>query len=185
MAKLVREVLPGARRVGTLFTPSELNSVLYKDWLAEALKPLGIELVAVPVTSTAETAEATTALCRQPIEALCQIADNATRPGFAQIIRKAAEARLPVFAFESGHTKIGAVLALARDYHQAGLEAGEMAVRVLRGERPATIPFANTRGESLTINPGAAAKLGLKFPPRVLKEATVVETTTTTPAKKP
>jgi ABC-type uncharacterized transport system substrate-binding protein len=175
MARLLREILPEARRVGTLFTPAELNSVLYKDWLAEALKQVGIELVAVPVTASAETAEATAALCRQPIEAVCQIADNTTRPGFAQIARKAADAKLPVFCFESSQVKSGAVLALARDYFEAGLEAGEMAVRVLRGENPASIPFANTRSEKLTINPAAAARVGLKFPPRVQQSATVLE----------
>lgn len=178
MAKLVREVMPRARRVGSIFTPSEINSVLYKDWLAEALKRVDIELVAVPVTSSAETAEATTALCRERIDAVCQIVDNTTRPGFAQIARKATEAGLPLFCFETSQIKSGAVLSLARDYYQAGLEAGEVAVRVLRGESPAGIPFANTRSETLTVYPEAAARLGLTLPAGVVQRAQVF-----TPAK--
>ncbi len=173
MARLLREVMPRARRAGTLFTPAEINSVLYKNWLAEALKKEGVELVAVPVTASAETAEATTALCNQDIDAVCQIVDNTTRPGFAQIVRKAAGAHLPVFCFEASQMKDGAVLALSRDYYQASLEAGEIGVRVLRGVSPATIPFANTRSERLVVNPEAAARFGLTIPDDVLGRAEI------------
>jgi len=173
MTALVRELVPGVRRVGTLFTPSELNSVLYKDWFGEVLKREGIELVAVPVTGSAETAEAIDALCRQQLDLVCQVADNTTRPGFGLIVRKATEARLPVFCFETNHIKVGATLALARDYYDASVEAGQVAVRVLRGEKPASIPFANTRSETLTINPAAAAKVGLAIPESVLSRAKV------------
>ncbi len=175
MARLIREILPSAKQVGTIFTPAEVNSLVYKKALTEALQPIGVGLVCVPVTATAETVEATAALCREKIDAVCQISDNTTRPGFGQIARKAAEAGLPVFAFDTNQIKAGAVLALARDNYQAGLEAGQVAVRVLRGANPASIPFANTRSETLTINPAAAARVGLKFPPRVLQSATVYE----------
>ncbi len=175
MAKLIRELLPQARRVGTLFSPAELNSVLYKEWFAEVLQREGLELVAVPLTGSAETAEAIDALCRQRIDLVCQVADNSTRPGFGLIIRKATEAGLPVFCFETNHVKTGAVLALARDYYDASVEAGGLAVRILRGEAPAGIPFANTRSEALTVNPAAAAKIGLTLPASVLQRAKVLE----------
>jgi len=184
MVKLLREILPAVRRVGTLFTPSELNSVLYRDYLAEALKRDGIELVSVAVARSSETAEATIALCREPIDAVCQVAENTTRPGFGLIVRKATDARLPVFCFETNHIKLGATLALARDYYDSSVEAGEVAVRILRGEDPANIPFANARSETLTINPAAAAKVGLTIPERVLQRAKIVSPAVE-PARKP
>ena len=65
------------------------------------------------------------------------------------------------------------MLALARDYYQAGVEAGEIGVRVLRGADPATIPFVNTRSEHLIVNPVAAARLGLTLPAGLLQRAEV------------
>jgi ABC-type uncharacterized transport system substrate-binding protein len=183
MAALIREFLPDTRRVGTLFTPAEVNSLVYKQGFEEALKPLGIELVCVPVTSTAETSESTTALCREKIDLVCQISDNTTRPAFGQIARKATDSGLPIFAFDTNQVKAGAILALARDYYDAGLEAGEQAVRILRGENPANIPFANTRSETLTINPAVAAKVGLTIPESVLRRAKVLAPAE--PARKP
>ncbi|HQL20459.1 MAG TPA: ABC transporter substrate-binding protein [Opitutaceae bacterium] len=174
MAALIRELLPNARRVGTLFTPAEVNSLVYKQGFEQALKPLGLELVCVPVTATAETAESTAALCRENIDLVCQISDNTTRPAFGQIARKVSDAGLPIFAFDTNQVKAGAILALARDYYDAGLEAGELAVRILHGESPAGIPFANTRSEKLTVNPAAAAKVGLLLPESLLQRATVL-----------
>jgi ABC-type uncharacterized transport system substrate-binding protein len=174
MAELLPRVLPGVRRVGTLFTPAEINSVLYKDWLAQALRPKGIELVAVPVTSTAETATGTAALLREDIQAVCQIADNATRPGFAQIVHQAEDRGLPVFCFDSGGVEEGATLVLARDYYSAGVESAALAVRVLRGENPADMPFVNTQAEKFTINAEAVRRFGLVIPDDVRKKAHII-----------
>ncbi|MBN1404690.1 MAG: ABC transporter substrate-binding protein [Opitutales bacterium] len=161
MAEIIASTIPNAKRVGTLFTPAEINSVLYKDWFAEALAKRGIELVAVPVTSSADTTEAASILCQKNIDAVCQILDNTTRPGFAGIVRKADEAAIPTFCFERSQLKDGSVLALARDYYDAGYEAGEIALRVIHGESPANIPFRNTSSEALIINRPVLEKYNL------------------------
>ncbi len=171
MARLLHETLPGVRKVGTLFTPTEVNSELYRAALEKELGRYGIELVAIPVASSAETATAADELCSRDIGAVCQIVDNTTRPGFQLIGRKAAEKELPLFVFETSQMKGGAVLALARDYYQAGLEAADKAVRVLRGESPGAIPFGNTRSEALLLNPDAARRHRLRLSPELLKQA--------------
>lgn len=172
MARIIRETLPRVRAVGTLFTPAEINSVLYKDWFKEALAKQGIELVALPVTSSAEVAQSAAELCTQDIQALAQIVDNLTRPGFALIARKAAENNLPVYVFESSQMGDNSVICVARDYYDAGLEAAQKAVRVLRGERPGDIPFSNTQSERLLLNYQLAQKYRLTLPESVTAGAT-------------
>lgn len=163
MARLIKETLPAVKRVGTLFTPAEINSVLYKDWFKEALQKEGIEITAVPVTSSADVPQAATELCRGDIQLVCQVVDNLTRPGFALISRKAAENNLPVYVFDSDQIKNGGVICLSRDYYDAGLEAAEMAVGVLQGKSPAQIPFRNTRSEKLIYNRELAKKFKLNL----------------------
>lgn len=172
MARIVRESLPGIQRAGTLFTPAEVNSVFYKDSLAEALEKEGIELVSVPVTSSAEVAQGAVDLCGKDIQALVQIPDNLTRPGFALIARKAGERDLPVYVFDTDQMKEGGVLALARDYYDAGLEAAEIAVRILRGEDPKDIPFSNARSEKLVVNSDLVRRFGLKLSDETMRKAT-------------
>lgn len=175
MARMISRMMPEARRVGTLFTPAEVNSVLYKDWFKEALAGHGIELVAVPVNSSAEVSQATIELCRQDIQLVGQIVDNLTRPGFALIARKAADNGLPVFVFDSDQMHDGGAVCLARDYYDAGLEAAEKAVRVLNGENPADIPFSNTQSEKLIYNPELVKKYGLILPESMKENATVYQ----------
>jgi ABC-type uncharacterized transport system substrate-binding protein len=173
MARIIKESLPEARRVGTLFTPAEINSVLYKDWFKEALEKEGLELTAIPVTSSADVSQAAADLCGRDIHVLCQVVDNMTRPGFALIARRAAEKNLPVFVFDSDQMKDGGAICLSRDYYDAGLEAAEKAIRVLRGENPAFIPFSNTQSETLLINMDLAQKYGLRLSDELRAKATI------------
>ncbi len=158
MADVIKETLPHARRVGTLFTPAEINSVLYKDWFAEALAERGLELVAVPVTQSADVPQSAAELFRQDIHVLAQVVDNLTRPGFGLISRRAADKNIPVYVFDSDQMKDGGTIAVACDYYQAGIEAAEKAFRVLNGENPALIPFSNVQKVRLIINPELTRK---------------------------
>jgi ABC-type uncharacterized transport system substrate-binding protein len=171
MARLIKTTLPGAKRVGTLFTPAEINSVLYKDWFMQALKKQGLELVAIPVTASADIPQASAELCRKDIQVVCQVVDNMTRPGFALIARKAAEQQLPVFVFDSDQMQDGGAICVSRDYFDAGLEAAEKAVRVLRGEDPAKIPFSNTKSVRLQYNPELTTLYTLNLPASFLEKA--------------
>jgi ABC-type uncharacterized transport system substrate-binding protein len=173
MAKIIKETLPHARRAGTLFTPGEINSVLYKDWFAEALEKQGLELVAVPVSSSADVAQCAIELCGKGIDVLAQVVDNLTRPGFALIARKASENNVPVYVFDSDQMKDGGVICLARDYYDAGLEAAEKAVRILRGEDPKDIPFTNTRSEKLILNPELAKRYKLRLSDELREKAAI------------
>jgi ABC-type uncharacterized transport system substrate-binding protein len=174
MARLIKESVPGVQTVGTLFTPSEINSELYREWFAEALKKEGLELLAVPVNASADTSEGMIALLRSPIQVVGQIADNATRPGFSQIARRARDVKLPVFCFDTSEMADGATLALARDYYETGVEAAAVAARVLRGTSPQAIPFTNTRTETLAVNPDLLRQYGIVLSPENTAKAKVM-----------
>ncbi len=171
MARLISESVPGVRSVGTLYTPAEINSVLYMEWFRDALKQYGLELVTVPVTSSADVAQAATEMCRKKIQVVCQIVDNLTRPGFALIADKARQSQLPVFVFDSDQMRDGGNVCLSRDYYDAGLEAAEKAVRILQGENPAKIPFSNTRSMKKIYHPEMVKQLRIKLPQWFLSHA--------------
>ncbi len=171
MAQLIKKSMPDVRTVGTLFSPGEINSELNRQWFAEALEKEGIKLVAVPVSSTAETAEATSVMLRSDIQLVCQLMDNNARPGFSQIAKRAKDAGLPFFSFDSSGVQEGATLGLGRDYYNSGVEAAEVAVKVLRGANPALIPITCTRTEIIVINPDLIKKYGIVLPEEYLKIA--------------
>lgn len=171
MAKIIKQSVPGVRKVGTIFTPGEINSVVYYKWFEEALKKEGLQLVAVPVTTSADTTEAATSLLQMNIQLVAQISDNTTRPGLGLIAQKAKESKRPLFCFDSSGVKSGATLALARDFYQGGNDAAVVAIRVLRGTSPNDIPFTNINKETLTINSDLIRKYGIRLSPDMSRRA--------------
>ena len=67
MIKLVKEISPGVKKIGTVFCPAEINSVLYKDCLKKAAEAEAIALETVPADSAGEVAEIGRASCRERV----------------------------------------------------------------------------------------------------------------------
>lgn len=172
MARTVRECLPRARRVGTLFNPGETNSVFNRDGTAKALAAVGIELVSIATSTPAEISDAALALTSRKIDAICQVNGNMHDSGFAGIAQAARKGRLPLFAYTSAQAlKGGAAVAVARDYERAGADQARLAARILRGESPASLPFELVSRTALVVNLESAAALGLTVPPSLLGRA--------------
>jgi ABC-type uncharacterized transport system substrate-binding protein len=168
---LVREFFPSIQSLGTLFIPSEVNSVFHKDQLAKEARQVGIAVTAVAASTSAEVSDAALSLCSRQIDALCQIPGNLTAASFPSIAQAARRTKLPIFAFQSSQAHAGAIVVLARDYADGGREAGLLAARIMRGENPAAIPFQGVKKTRLIVNLEAARSLGLALPPALIKQA--------------
>ncbi len=167
--RLLRECIPSARRVGTLFVPAEVNMVVNKEKLVREGEKAGIEVVAVAVSTSSEVSDAALAMMSRGIDAVCQIGGNLTAASFGGIAQAAKRARLPVFAFQKSQALGGAAVTLARDYHDAGMAAALVAVRIIRGESPARIPIQSFTKTKLIINPEAARAVGMNIPQSVMR----------------
>lgn len=171
---VVRDCLPQAHRIGTLFVPVEVNSVFNKEQMSETARRAGMELVAMPVNTSSEIADTALALCDQSIDAVVQIAGNLTTAAFASITQAARRNHLPVFGALSGNAHDGAAVVVARDYYDGGRDAGAMAARIMRGENPASMPFQLLSKTRIIINQGAVRSMGLTIPDALRQRAAQV-----------
>jgi putative ABC transport system substrate-binding protein len=171
MLVLIREVLPNARVLGTLFVPAEVNMVYQREQLNRAARKFNMEVVAIAANTSAEVADAALALSSRNVDAICQLPGNLTGTAFSSIASAARKAKLPIFAFQSSQARLGAVIVLGRDYFDAGREAGLLAARVMRGENPAEIPFRPYNKNKLLVNLEAARATGLALPLHLVKRA--------------
>ena len=168
---ILKQCMPSAKRVGTLFVPSETNSVYNFEKTAEAAKKAGLELIPVPVNGSSEVSDAALSLVSRKLDAICQIAGNLTASSFPSIAEVARRSKIPVFAFQTNQAEQGAVIVVARDYYDGGRESALLAARVMRGENPAAIPFQPLKTTRLLINIKAARACGLKIPSDLLSRA--------------
>jgi ABC-type uncharacterized transport system substrate-binding protein len=171
---VLRQCMPHAKTIGTLFVPSETNSIYNMERTKEAAARQGMELVTLPANTSAEVPDAALSLVNRRIDAVCQIAGNLTAASFPSIVNAAKGARLPIFAFQSNQAYEGASVVVARDYYDGGREAAHLVARILRGASPAKIPFQPLKTTRVFVNLNAAGHSGLKIPDSLLKRATKV-----------
>ncbi len=174
MFEAIRRCRPGVKRVGTLFVPAEANMVYSKDQFVEEARRAGMEAVTMAVSNSPEVLDAALALAGKGIDAICQIPGNLTAAAFSGIIQAGNRSKIPVFAFQKSQARDGAVVVLARDYHDAGRASAALAARVMRGEDPAKIPFVPFTKTKLYVNLRAARALGMTLPAEMVKQAAEV-----------
>ncbi len=171
MVKVVRDHFPQARRIGTLFVPSEVNSVRYKEELAKAAARQGLILEAIGIATTAEVADAALALADRRVDIITQISDNTTGSAFPAIAEASRKGRVPLFAFVSSAIQGGAAVVVARDYQEAGQSAARLVARIMKGEDPARIPFMPLTRTMIVVSQKNAGLQGVRLPEALLKRA--------------
>lgn len=174
MIDLIKLILPDAKKIGTLYTPGEINSVRNMEDLKKNAEAAGIELVSVPLTSSAEAADAAMSLAAKKPSVVCQIVDNLTSISVAIILKVCNDRNIPMFGFVSDQAEKGAVMVLSRDYMQAGMDAVRLAKKIMDGAEPSILPFDLVSKTNILINPGAAAKHGIIIPQEVLLKENVI-----------
>ncbi len=172
--QLVKKYIPEIKTAGTLYNPGEMAAISSLRELARSCRENGIQLISVPTNSVTEVTDATMNLCRGKVDAICQIPDNCTIPGFSGMVKVTRKERVPLFCFISSQVKLGAIAAVAGDYVQQGKEVADVAVEVVRGKSPSGIPFSRLKYIRTVINPNAAEAYGLTTPEELLKTADMI-----------
>ena len=171
---VIRDVMPNARRLGTLFVPAEVNTVFHRDRMLEASRKRGITLETVAANTSSEVPDAALSLASLDIDAISQLPGNLTSAAFPSLAQAGRRARLPIFAFATSQARGGAVISVARDYDDGGRESALMAARIMRGEAIAFMPFQEVRTTKVTVNLDAARAIGLTVPQSLVERAHLV-----------
>jgi putative ABC transport system substrate-binding protein len=168
--KYLRRLFPAAHRVGVLYNRAETGALI--DEARRAAATNGLTLVAEPVDD-ATRALATLDTLMDGVDVVWSVADSHvfTPQTTSVLILATLRHGVPLFGLSTAHVRAGAVAALYCDYADIGRQTGEMAQRVLRGERAGAIPVAVPRTVSLALNLRSARHLNLDIPPALEAEA--------------
>jgi putative tryptophan/tyrosine transport system substrate-binding protein len=167
----IREVIPGARKIGTIWTPAELNSEYYLRLLREGAAEWGFDVVAVPVANSNEVLLSGQMLLNKKVDLIFPISDNTINASYESLGRMARDNAMPLFGGSPLFTRLGACAAMGWDFFEMGYKAGEIAVRIKKGEDPAGIPIQSMSRVRLHLNLAAARVQGVAFSPQVLARA--------------
>ncbi len=171
--ELIHKVVPGAKRVGVIYSPGEANSVALVDALKKAAGPAGFTVVEAAAARTVDVPGAAQSLVGKA-DVIYAPTDNNVMSAFEGIVKVAKQAKLPVVAADTEAVKRGAVAALGLNYYDLGRQTGKLVVRVLKGEAPGAIPSQTSSTFELYVNPEAARQQGITLSDELVKTAKVV-----------
>ena len=171
--ELIKKVVPGAKRVGVIYSPGEANSVAIIEALKKAASAGGVSVVGAAAARTVGVPSAAQSLVGKA-DVIYTPTDNNVISAFEGIVKVAQQAKLPVVAADTDTVKRGAVAALGLNYYDFGRQTGKIVLRVLKGEAPGKIATQTSSVFELHVNPAAAQKQGITLSEDFIKSAKVV-----------
>lgn len=163
------------RRLGSIFNPSEANSVAVINEVREHAKGLQMTLIErpVPLLGTEPDRNAIPRLLDELVaegaEFLFMPSDSFLSRRVEQVTEEALQRKLPAFASAEGTLGAGqALMGLISRYHSIGQLAGLQADQILfQNVDPGSLPIGSLRRFSLVLRMAVAKRLDL-FPPMLL-----------------
>ena len=169
--KLHSDMVPSAKKWGTIYNAGDANSVKSITWAKAAMKKYGLEYIEITVSTSAEVHMAAQSLANR-VDAVFIISDNTVVSAFESLVKVCNDKNIPLFGGGVESVPRGSIAALGFDYFQVGYTAGLKAVDILKGGRnPGDIPSSLTKRLKLVVNLKAAADQGLKLDPKYVKMA--------------
>jgi len=168
--KLIKDLVPGAKRIGIIYNAGEVNSTVQVKIAKDDAASLGYSIVEATVSNSSEVNQAAQSLVGK-VDAIWLPTDNTVASSVAAIIKVANSAKIPVVAAEKGMVEGGSLTTLGISYSDLGYQAGLMAIKILKGEKPANIKVETAKNLQLIINQKEADAIGLKIPDSIMKKA--------------
>jgi putative ABC transport system substrate-binding protein len=167
----VRQLLPGAKRLGVPFNPGEDNDTTNMNEIRAAAPRHGFELVEVGIDSPNDIAQRLQSL-QGKVDAVFVIQSNILQTSLPVIA--ATTQRIGVPAINTLDTPVRQhqfLAAHALSYERMGANAGRIAARILKGEKPAAIPPHRPEPDdfSIVISRKQLAQWKIDVPPALAK----------------
>ena len=149
--QMMQKVLPDVKKVGLLYCSAESNSDIQIASAKEELDALGISYEEYAVSSSNEIQSVVESAVGK-VDALYAPTDNTIAAGAAQVGQICKENKLPFITGEEGMCEAGGLFTLSINYTDLGKLAGEMAVKILKGEsKPAEMAIEHLSTEDLVV----------------------------------
>lgn len=171
--ELVKDLVPNAKNVGIIYNSSEINSQVQVKIAREVAPKLGLALQEATVTASSEVMQAAQSLVGK-VDAIYLPTDNMVISSLAAVLQVAEDNKIPVIAGESNSVEQGALATVGIDYYKLGEQTGEIALRVLKGEKPQDIAVESQKDKNIVINMKAAERMGVTVSDEFKAKATRV-----------
>lgn len=169
---LIKEILPEAKTVGVIYNASEANSEVQVAEFKKQAEAAGFTVETATVSTVNDVQQAAASLVQKNVDAVFLPTDNVVTSSWPTLIKIMTNAKIPVFPTDSAAKEYGALAMYSVDFYELGVQAGEMAGKILKGEaKPADMAIGKSKLLKLVINQDAAKELGIVIPQNLQEKA--------------
>jgi putative tryptophan/tyrosine transport system substrate-binding protein len=168
--ELLREMVPGLRRLAILVNPNNPAAGLERDEVQIAARALGLQSATFELRQAEDFATVFDAI-KGKAEALYVCLDPLFISNRSRISTLAVASQLPTMHDIREFVEVGGLMSYGPDFPALYRRAGDLVDKILRGTKPADIPIEQPTQFDLSINLTTAKALGLTIPETLLATA--------------
>jgi putative tryptophan/tyrosine transport system substrate-binding protein len=165
--ELIREFVPGARRVGYIRNANDPLSQLMLDQVQQGSQATNFVIQPVVVRRVEELEAGFAAMARERADAVIISGTLAVQPQ----VDLAMKHRLPTLQNQTSTARAGALISYSASYAERARQIAGYVDRILKGAKPADLPVQQPTTFELVINLKTAKALGLNIAPTLLARA--------------
>ena len=152
---------PDTKTLGLIYNLGETNSAATIEALRPVLEEKGIQAVESTVTTPGEVQMAAQNLVSKGVDAIFVPIDNTVASAMSVLADEAIKGSVPVYTAADSMVRDGGLATTGVNYTKLGELTAQMAVQVLQGEDPATMPVQVLNDGIVTVNTTTAKALGI------------------------
>ena len=169
--ELLQKLLPGAARFAVLVDPTFPVTEPFLADVRAAASAMKKEIEVLIASTGRDIDAAFTNLAQTPVDALLVGPSLLTNNRRVQLITLAAYHKVPaIYSFRES-AEAGGLMSYGANLTDAHRQVGVYTARILKGQKPADLPVAQSAKFEYVINLNTARAFGLNIPPEVLATA--------------
>ncbi len=169
--QLLRDIVPGLRRVAIVANPAHPGEHLERDYTQQYGRQLGLSTDYFAARTRDELERAFAAMAKDPPQAISLFADGFAIQHRQSIIDFGLSHRAPVVSGWPVFARSGALFTYGPHLTSSYRRLAYYVDRILKGARPSDLPIEQPTKFELVVNLRTARTLGLKVPTSILLSA--------------
>lgn len=165
---------PEIKTFGTLYNTSEQNSQVQVDDLKKILEEKGLSLEVIGINNINDIPQGVSALSPK-IDAYFALTDNMIASAAPIVAENLIKNNIPSLSSEEGQVKNGLLMSEGVSYEEQGVQAADIAIRIINGEEPKDISVEYYKNSKKLVNRKMAEALGIDLNNEIFANAEIVE----------
>jgi ABC-type uncharacterized transport system substrate-binding protein len=169
--ELLTQLAPGLRRVAMLWNAADLGMTLRYQASEAGAQALGLSVQPLGVREPDDFEQAFAAMQRERPDAILMVTDTLTLLNRQRVFAFAAAHQLPAIYEVEYLVRDGGLMSYGPDLDESFSRVAALVDRILKGAKPADLPFEQPTRFRLVINLKTARAMGLSVPALLLFQA--------------